>query len=163
MNLDEVTAKLREYEEAGGDDAVLPAVLRVLLESNQQHADALAKSQKAMDEKCAAIQKEQKALAKALLESRQQHAGELTESQKAMGEKLAAIQKKQEAHTKALTESRRQHADKLTKLQKAVTEALTAIQQEQKTHAETMRTRMNVAITLVVIGAAAVLAAVLSP
>jgi len=61
MNLDEVTAKLREYEEAGGDDAVLPAVLRVLVESNQQHADKLAKLQKAMDEKFATIQKEQKA------------------------------------------------------------------------------------------------------
>jgi len=89
MKHDEVIAKLREYEEAGGDDAVLPAVLRALLDSNQQHAD------------------------------------------------------------------------KLTKLQKAVTEGLTAIQQEQKTHAETMRTRMNVAITLVVIGAAAALASVL--
>lgn len=147
MNHDEITAKLREYEEAGGDDAVLPAVLRVLIESNRQHADALAKSQKAMNEKCAAIQKEQEALAEALLESNQRHAGELTESQK--------------AHAKAALESHRKLSDKLTKSQGSMTERFAAIQKEQKSHAETVQTRINVAITLALVGAIAALASVL--
>ncbi|MDD9855796.1 MAG: hypothetical protein OXU88_06430 [Gammaproteobacteria bacterium] len=149
MNSDEIAAKLREYEEAGGDDAVLPAVLRVLLESNQQHANELEKSQETHT--------------KALIESRQQHANELAESQKSMGEKFAAIHKEQETHAKSLLESNRKLSDKLTTLQKAMTENITSIQQEQKAHAETVKTRINVAIGLVVIGAIAVLAAVLSP
>jgi len=164
MNLDEVTAKLREYEEAGGDDAVLPAVLRVLLESNQQHADALAKSQKAMDEKCAAIQKEQKAHADAFLESRQQNTDALAKSQKAVDKQFATIQKEWEAHAKASSGSHRKLSDELTKLQKSMTERFTAIQNAQKAHAETVQTRVQnatIALALVVIGAAAVLALVL--
>lgn len=161
MNHDEITAKLREYEEAGGDDAVLPAVLRELLEANQQHADELAKSQKAMDEKCTAIQKEQNALAKALLESGQQYADALAESQKAINERFAALQREQEAHAKAALESHRKISDKLTKLHKSMTERFTVIQKEQKTHVEAVQTRINVAITLALVGAIAALASVL--
>lgn len=102
MNHDEITAKLREYEKVGGDDAVLPAVLRVLIESNRQHADALAKSQKAMVEKLAAIQKEQDAHAKAALDSHRKLSDKLTKLQKSMTEKFIAIQKEQKAHAETV-------------------------------------------------------------